>query len=398
MTVDHGTEADTYGRFDEAETYFTKLALRGPEKRKRFMADLVISADSHVVEPFDLWVKALGAQYGDRVPHLVKSFDGRPGNYFYCGREAALVEELVSTNEKDRAEDLVRAGRDPAFRLKLIDADGVAAEVVNSTWTLYAMRIEDGRLRRACCSVFNDWITEYCSQDLKRLIGVAMVPVDDVEWGIAEMQRVARKGLRGVMIATQPLEGARPYRDRTYDRFWAAAQEMDMPVAIHIVTGRVRDPFTYHGEEERGEVPRSFIELFAEAAPVLANEFIFGGIFDRFPRLKLIASEYEASWIPHFRFRLDRIERFPGLAPLKKRARDYLRENIYLGIVNDPLAADMRHEIGVDRIMWGSDFPHPPCTYPNTHKILDRILAGVPADERHKIVAGNVMSLYNIRL
>ena len=171
-----------------------------------------------------------------------------------------------------------------------------------------------------------------------------------------------------------------------------------MPITLHIVTGRVRDPFTYHGEEERGEVPRSFIELFHEALPVLAGEFIFGGIFDRFPRLKLVVAEYEASWIPHFRFRLDRIERFPGLRTLEKRARDYLRENVYVGIINDPLAAAMRHEIGVDRIMWGSDFPHPPCTYPKTREVLDRILAGVPGDERHRIVAGNVMELYGIRL
>jgi len=129
-----------------------------------------------------------------------------------------------------------------------------------------------------------------------------------------------------------------------------------------------------------------------------SGDFIFGGIFDRFPRLKLVVAEYEASWIPHFRFRLDRIERFPGLRTLEKRARDYLRENIYVGIINDPLAAAMRHEIGVDRIMWGSDFPHPPCTYPKTREVLARILAGVPPDEHHRIVAGNVMELYGITL
>src|SRR4029453_6139441 len=98
------------------------------------MKRTVVSADSHVVEPFDLWVKALGARFGDRVPHLVDRFEGRAGNYFFCGREAALVDELVASSEKDRVEDLVRAGYDPAFRMKLIEADGVAAEVVNATW------------------------------------------------------------------------------------------------------------------------------------------------------------------------------------------------------------------------------------------------------------------------
>ena len=361
------------------------------------MTDLVVSADSHVVEPYDLWVKPLGARYGDRVPRLLDRWEGREGRYFYCGREACLVEELVNATEHDRAEDLVRAGHDPAFRLKLMDGDGVAAEVVNATWTLYVMRIEDGELRRACCRVFNDWITEYCSQDLARLAGVAMIPIDDPAWAVAELERVAHKGLRGTMIATRPPEGAPPYRERVYDRFWAAAEALGLPITIHIVTGRVRDPFTYHADHERGEIPASFIELFNEAGPVLASDFIFGGIFDRFPRLKLFVAEYEASWLPFFRFRLDRIERYPNLPKIAKRARDYLRENIYVGIINDPLAAGMRHEIGVDRIMWGSDFPHPPCTYPRTHEVLDRILAGVPADERRKIVAENVMELYQMR-
>jgi len=256
------------------------------------------------------------------------SFEGRPGHYFFCGREAALVDELVNASDKDRVEELVRAGHDPAFRMKLVEADGVAAEVVNATWTLYTMRIVDGELRRACCRVFNDWVSEYCSENLKRLVGVAMIPIDDVPWAVAELGRVARKGLRGAMIATNPPEGARPYRDGCYDPFWAAAEEAGVPITLHIVTGRVRDPFTYHGEEERGEVPRSFIELFHEALPVLAGEFIFGGIFDRFPRLKLVVAEYEASWIPHFRFRLDRIERFPGLRTLEKRARLPAREHL----------------------------------------------------------------------
>src|SRR5437867_465686 len=184
-----------------------------------------------------------------------------------------------------------------------------------------------------------------------------MIPIDDVPWALAELGRVARKGLRGAMIATNPPEGARPYRDGSYDPFWAAAEEAGMPITLHIVTGRVRDPFTYHGEEERGEVPRSFIELFHEALPVLAGDFIFGGIFDRFPRLKLVVAEYEASWIPHFRFRLDRIERFPGLRTLEKPARDYLRENIYVGIINDPLAAAMRNEIRGGTLIDGTGGP-----------------------------------------
>jgi len=158
----------------------------------------------------------------------------------------------------------------------------------------------------------------------------------------------------------------------------------------------VRDPFTYHGANERGEVPRSFLELFGEAAPVLANEFIFGGIFDRFPKLTVFLSEYDASWLPILKYRIDRIERFPGLTPLKKPARVYVDENVFVGIINDPLAAKLRHEIGLDRIMWGSDFPHPPCPYPHTRQRIGEILVGIPETDRAAIISGNVSRLYGI--
>jgi predicted TIM-barrel fold metal-dependent hydrolase len=360
---------------------------------------LIISADSHVLEPMDLWSKALGRRFGDKVPHVVERFGGHDGTFFYLGREgeAARADELVNaTGDDQRLTDLMRAGSDPVFRLDLIKADGVAAEVLNPTWGLWVMRIPDAEIRRACAAVFNDWIADFCSVDRARFIPVGIVPIDDPAWAVTEAKRLIALGLRGIMVPVQPIEGAPPYRSAVYDPFWAVVEEAGLPLTLHIVTGRVRDPFTYHGADERGEVPRAFIDLFGEAAPVLTNEFIFGGVLDRFPRLKLFLSEYDASWLPILKYRVDRIETFPDLMPLKKRARAYIEENIYAGIINDPLAGRLRDEIGVDRILWGSDFPHPPCPYPKTRERLDEILAGIPAQDREAIVADNVVRLYNL--
>jgi predicted TIM-barrel fold metal-dependent hydrolase len=360
---------------------------------------LIISADSHVLEPGDLWTKALGARFGDALPRIVKGFEGHDGTFFYLGRpgEAARIDELVnSVGDDQRIGELVRAGSDPAFRLKLMLADGVSAEVLNPTFALWVPRIPDPAMRRACAEVFNDWIVDYCATASKRFLGVGIVPIDDPQWAVDEAQRIIRRGVRGIMVPTQPIDGAPPYRNSVYDRFWGVVEEARVPVTLHIVTGRVRDPFTYHGADERGEVPRSFLELFGEAGPVLANEFIFGGIFDRFPKLTIFLSEYDASWLPILKYRVDRIEKFPGLAPLKKPARAYVDENVVVGIINDPLAAKLRHEIGLDRIMWGSDFPHPPCTYPHTREKIREILAGIPEADRAAIVSGNVSRLYGI--
>lgn len=360
---------------------------------------LIISADSHVLEPGDLWSKALGKRFGDEVPHLVDNFGGDKGSFLYLGRpgEAARIDELVNASDDDeRLQNLVRAGSDSAFRLSLMQQDGVAAEVLYPTWGLWVPRIPDREVRQACTTVCNDWMVDYCSADKMRLLGVGIVPMDDPAWAEKEVTRILRGGVRGVMVPTQPIDGAPAYRDRMYDPVWAALEEAQLPVTLHIVTGRVRDPFTYHGADERGEVPRSFIELFGEAAPVVANEFIFGGIFDRFPRLKITLSEYDASWIPILKYRVERIETFPGLRKLDKPAKDYIEENVYVGFINDPLVQKLRHDIGIDRLMWGSDFPHPPSPYPNTQKRIKELLGNLPEAERNLMVCDNVSRLYNI--
>ena len=361
--------------------------------------NMVISADSHVLEPEDLWEKALGDQYEGHIPKVVNGFQGMEGNFFYLGRkgEAVRVEEMVDESKSDRRlADLGQAGKDPVRRLAMMESDRIAAEVLNPTWGLWVPRILHPEARRACARVYNDWICEYVSTDKRRLVGVALVPIDDVDWAVAELQRTAKRGLRGVVIATNPPTGALPYRDRYYDKFWAAATALKMPITVHIVTGSVRDPFTYHGADERGEVPKSFLDLFGEAAPVLANEFIFGGIFDRFPNLKVFLSEYDASWLPILKYRVERIQKFPGLSPLKKNASNYIDDNIVVGIINDPLAQKLRYEIGIDKILWGSDFPHPPCPYPKTHEKIAEITSDLTPEERRKITFDNAKKLYAI--
>jgi predicted TIM-barrel fold metal-dependent hydrolase len=365
------------------------------------MDGVIVSADSHVLEPFDLWSRALGARYGDRVPRKVNHFAGRDGEFFYCGKEACVLEELVSVDaaSRERVDELLQAGEDPVVRERCMDKDGVAAEVIHATWTLYAMRADDPQLVRDCCRVFNDWLAEYCRHNPARMVGIAMIPIDDVKWGVAELQRVARLGLKGAVIHTRNPEGTPPYRHPVYDPFWAAAQDLNLPITLHIITGRARDPYTLHGDE-RSEAPRCSVEIWTEVWPVLSTEFIFGGIFDRFPRLRVVLGEYEVAWVPYFRFRVERAQRLFtsdfGLRKPNRMPGDYLRENVYFGMIDDPLAVRALDDIGADRVLWGSDFPHPPCTYPNTHAVLDRVLAGLPADVQRKVVGENVMAVYGI--
>ena len=363
--------------------------------------DVVISGDSHVVEPFDLWTRAIGDRYGDQTPQTIQDYKGDKGTFFYSGYEYIKADEIVEGSTPEMKEKLRNAGFDPAVRLQCMEEDGVWAEVCNSTFMLYSMRAEDPNLVRDCCSVYNDWIGEYVSENPQRLIGSAMVAMDDVEWAVKELERAAKAQLRAVIIYADTKPGMAPYRDAVYDKFWAAAQAHDMPVTLHIITGRERDPFTLHGAQERGEVARCNLGVLSEAGPVVANEFIFGGIFDRFPKLKLVLSEYEVSWLPYWFYRVKQTQDDFGPAlnipEIEKPAEEYLQQ-IYHGLIDDPYLDKVLDVIDPKTIMWGSDFPHPRCTYPNTGKVVERVLGHLDEETQRNIAGLNAARFYNIEL
>ena len=273
----------------------------------------VISGDSHVIEPADLWSKPLGARYGDAVPRMVSEHAGVEGDHFFTGFEYVRVDEIVEGDEELQRK-LVGSGTDPAIRLECMKEDGVVGEIVNSTWMLYAMRARDNRLVEDLCSVFNDWLAEYCSHAPKQLYGTSMIHMADIDWACKELERTAKRGLKSVIINCDSRPEWPPFQDKHYDPFWALAQELDQPVTLHIITGNEVDPFVLHGPE-RINVPRTCIGVLAEAGPVLANEFIFGGVLDRFENLKLVLSEYEVCWLPYWLFRAKQIQDDFGPAP-----------------------------------------------------------------------------------
>ncbi len=360
---------------------------------------MVISADSHVLEPADLWTKAIGHKYGDALPHMVNEYKGDQGKFFFSGIEYIRLEEVVE-GDAETQDLLIRAGCDPTVRLGCMDRDHIFAEIANSTWMLYAMRAKNDDMVRDCCTVFNDWLGEYCSAAPGRLFGTAMIHMQDVGWAVGELQRAAKKGLRSVIINCDARPEWKHYQDASYDPFWACAQELDMPVTLHIITGNEVDLFTLHGAD-RINVPRSALGVFREAGDVLANEFIFGGIFDRFPKLKVMCSEFEVSWIPYWFFRVKQVERDFGPAlkipKVGKPIAEYMKQ-IYHGTIDDEFLEQALEVVDPHTILWGSDFPHARCTYPNTLSVIDRVFGKLTPAMREDLTLRNAARVYNITL
>ena len=169
---------------------------------------------------------------------------------------------------------------------------------------------------------------------------------------------------------------------------------MGIPVQLHIITGRVPDPIHFYTPEEQALSPQTQLAMFYEVMGVLVNEFIFGRILDRHPALRLVCSEFEISWIPHFMWRLDHMQDAMShrlvLPKLDMRASDYMRQRIWHGMIDDIYGTETIEYLGADRILWGSDFPHNPLDRPGGARprrqglrVLQRLGPGA-ADRRQR--------------
>jgi predicted TIM-barrel fold metal-dependent hydrolase len=369
----------------------------------------MISADSHVMEPLDLWWNALGGKLGDRTPRVLNEYQGHKGDYFYTGYQGAPVSTLRDDDpETDAAiveaseRGLKACGYDPGIRVRFQEEAGIEAEVLNPTRLLGIMRNPDAEVVQACSEVYNDWLAEFVSHQTRRLIGISTIQMNDVDWAVNELERTAKKGLVGTMINCQAPEGCPPYRDPIYDRFWAAASDAEVAITLHILTGRTLDPLILapnQKPEEHGENPGMWVEMMNEIQPVLANDFIFGGILERFPKLKVICSEFEMSWIPGFLARLDQIE---DVGPqmftprLRMRAREYMTTRIWHGFIDDTAAGFAIPYVGADRVLWGSDFPHIRSIGLDADSAVFRLIDGLSREDQEKVVGANAATVFNL--
>ena len=364
------------------------------------MSTGIISGDSHIIEPMDLWSKAMGAKFGDKTPRIINQYQGREGAFFFTGPGGQvqtlpkLARDVESAADDDALKDV---GWNPDSRLKYQHQMGIRAEIMNPTYQLAIFGAKDRDVVRAAAMAYNDWADEFAGTDPSRLLGVGVIPPEDPQWAAGEVVRISKKGLRGAIIPLEAPVGFPPYRDRVYDPLWAAAEETGLTFTQHIVAGNTPHPL--HAADQT-EAPGRMMYIFYEIMQPLANDFIFGKIFDRFPGLRLIHSEFEISWIPSFMTRLDEMQdfakRLPKLESLNHRASDYIRQHVYHGVIADPYAADAIKHIGADHVLWGTDFPHAHSIGLEMHETAKRLFGGLSEDEKDLVMGDTAANLYHL--
>ena len=364
--------------------------------------DKVISADSHVFEPVNLWEARMDRKFRDRGPRFVPNYRDKPGTWFVCeGINPRSIDSIAATGIPK--EDLVKfkglhhkdlrpGGYDPVERLKDQDIDGVSGEVLYATYAMQLYVMPDADLQEAAFNAYNDWLAEMCSQAPDRLVGLALISMYNVDHAVTELQRWAKRGLRGAMIACVPPEGTE-YSDALYDPFWAAAQEIGAPISIHTLTSN-RKPDYRFDREVRGAAryPESPMDVM-----LTLSEMITSPMFDRHPRVRLVLAEADTGWLPWLLARVDRgHERYARQNGIYTQLKpsEYFHRNVSASFIVDRVGVFTREFMGVENLMWSSDYPHTDSTWPRSRQSIERDFAGVSQTDRVKMTYTNAAKLY----
>lgn len=370
--------------------------------------DLIISSDSHVFEPPDLWTTRIDNEFKERAPrmervgeadHIVIEDGQTLAGIGLISNAGARFEAPETISDHAKFDDVHPGGYDPHQHIVDMKIDGIVGEVLYPSQGLFYFKVQDTKLQEAIFRAYNDWLAEFCSTNPERLKGLAMISLDDVQSGIREMERAAKLGLCGAMISEYPPE-ARRYLEPEYEPFWAAAQDLNMPLSLHTATKREGRP-TGSYQRTLHDASRRATKAFLPAVSMC--DMIFAGVFERYPKLKLAIVEFELSWVPYVLTNMDycyreRHEEASYRFKNQMKPSDFYYQHVFLSFQEDDIGVRLRDVIGVDNMMWGSDYPHSESTFPKSREVLAEILQGVPDDERAKVLGLNVAKLYDFDL
>lgn len=374
---------------------------------------LVLSSDGHVGLPPGGYREYLDPQYRE-------TFDAAMKIQIERTRESEKLFLVKDINEQWRAgrERLLTGAWDHEARLEVMDADGIAGEVLfpDGITEMNAPPFGAGigltpkgcdrELQWAGARSHNRWLAEFCRLAPERRHGVAIVPATwDVDEALKEVRWARANGLGSIMLPVT-WGDHRPYHHPCYRPLWAACQ--DLGIVVHFHSGPA-DNEQYFGAwpPDPNEPPlRGAMGIYvSEVAWFVARPLTFliwGGVFEDFPKLRVVITEGTAIWVPSYLELLDqRASSHPGNAKLgdykshlKLKPSEYFARNIRIGASIPRREAELRHAIGVRNLMWGSDFPHPEGTWPETAARLEASFKGLPDPEIAAILGGNAAELY----
>jgi predicted TIM-barrel fold metal-dependent hydrolase len=369
----------------------------------------LVSADSHIAEPPDLWTTRIDRKFRDRAPRLVSNDNGdayvmgdavdRGTGIGLLATKAKYGNPEVRFGMEGRWADVPEGAYDPAARAAELDREGIDGELLYTTAGLGLFGLKDLEFRRACLRAFNDWLAEHCAGAPKRLFGVAMIATDEIDRSVAELERCVAMGLRGAMVSIGQQSGEN-YADARFAKFWTAAEALEVPISLHVAAT----------ETSWKNTGSQFVDFACVFTPTMYTiiSMIFSGLFDRHRKLKVLSVENDASWPLAVLERMD--DRWthdqlwasttgpPANITSGRRPSEIFHDHVACTFMRDRTAIANRGIIGHQNLMWGADFPHFDGAWPNSGAVLERQFDGVPLEDQVAIGRNNAIKWYNLPL
>jgi predicted TIM-barrel fold metal-dependent hydrolase len=353
-----------------------------------------VSADSHVLEPGDLWLTRAPAAQRDRVLR-VETEDGRSRR---VGEDLGYLSLTMTFAAGQRGDsyskgsvtwdDRPAAGYDAKARIVDIDQDGVAGEVLYPTLALGLYEIKDKDLLQLSARIYNEWLAELVDSGDGRLIGAGMISMADPARAADELQQIVDLGLRGALL---PVATAIPYNDPIYTPLWEAASDLSVPLSFHVGTGheltRVQCP---------GAGGVNLLSMHYDVQ-LVCQMLIWSGLFDRHPDLRVLFVEIGIGWIAHLLAQMDdKWEQHRGwMQPkLEHPPSEYFQANCAATFERDEVGLLTRDRIGTRSLMWATDFPHIESSWPHSREHAEKEFAVLSPEEQSLIASGNVQAMY----
>ena len=390
--------------------------------------DFVVSADGHILEPTDLFVTRLPRHLRDRAV-WEEDFEIEPlveGGVTDFRRLHSPSFEGWTVSHFRHYDGTPNTG-DPDRILDDMDRDGIDAQLMHPNLSLFGLFSDDHELSMAHARVYNDYLIERFSPYSARLAPTAPVPLTDVADAVAEIERVAAAGIRGILLPAVPPQ---PYHSRDLDPVWAAAQANGVHVFMHVATGGVKtkDPASVTlrtikqmaeevNQPMTGKLAARRMTTQCVYGPMVPQqimvELIGGGVPERYPELHFGLIEFNAHWLVSLVGSMDKAwangigqdtdwwlgywdesrpaDDQPQMArlfhvaekwPYPLKPSEYVQRQFHVSFQDDPVAVAARHITGLSTVVWGADYPHAEGTFRHSPELIAGLFAGVPADER----------------
>ena len=358
----------------------------------------VIDIDGHVREADDLWERYLEPPFRARAPRIEKVANGQLLFLLEGKRHHRRPDETPFRVKEDGSpvNEHRELATDPRERLKDMDRDGIERGVLFPSAGLYLPSVEEEAYAAALCRAYNDWLYDYCSADRRRLMGVGVIPVQDINAAVAETRRaVTELGFKAIFVRPNPVKG-RTLDDPYYDPLYETLQELGVALMVHEGSGAFLP--TAGADRFAGQwffthtISHPFEQMLASLG------LICKGTLERHPELQVVFLESGAGWLPYWLWRMDEhYEILPFQVPwLKMKPSDYFRRQCYTSCEPDETRlGEVITAIGADRVLFASDYPHWDAKLSGSPQaVIDR--ADIDAASKRKIMGENAARLLRL--